>query len=964
MWEVTDQVIKNSQAFKSDKPYLIDLRRVKAELLRSTLSHLHPLSALVVTASQASVAKDLNSFVWPMPLGSESWQVEYEQGCLQVLQHRLGMSGWQVRDESGKLESHSNDNDKLGSQPPILAIASPLPPERSGISDYVSALLPALSHYYRLVLIHPAANTLDPFWDGAGKRIPVQPPSWLANNGQSSLRILYHFGNSHFHEWMVDLIQHHPGIVVLHDYYLAHLICFWASQQKKPMLVSRLFRECHGLPALKHYMDESARHGDGHLWSYSLNSPILKAATGVLVHSEHSKQLARKEYANESLLHWHKLPYHATLLPPASDQEKHRIYNQFRLQSDQNIICSFGYIGPSKLSLKLLESFALSKLGDQGWVLVFVGSEGGNSAFRRRLDAAIQSKKLNHCVIITGWTDTEDYACFHKLSSISVQLRTQSRGETSAAVMDCLQSGAALIVNRHGSLDELPDDVCSKLPDHFSTDELADELNRLASHPEARATLGQHARAYCSVNLSPQACSKAYQQAIEAIWLNSSHRLNVAKRLGSQHAYQHFDRSQRLRIINGLAERLPALPRPRRLFVDVSSIIHHDLGTGIQRVIKNLCLEFFRQLPAGWQLEPISAQSNKTGYQSAPSFASQLLGLSDLTLTDSAPVLPCAGDIFLGLDLVHSIVHEHASWYDLIQARGARTWFVVYDLLPCLMPEYFPPGTEKMHALWLKTITRANGAVCISRTVSEELRKWIDTHGESTCEVRWFHQGADLPVCNAEAVEISSDLRDFSPELELLMVGTIEPRKGYLEVLQAMQNLWENELPIALTIVGKEGWQSLPADQRRTIPDTIALLNRLSAQFPNRLRWLNSVNDDELMTHYQRATALLAASYGEGFGLPLVEARHFGLKVIARDIPVFREVLGDDGLFFTSASPQELAFFLGEWYKASRLDPSKRAAVYTHHATRTTPPTSWQESCSQLLRALAIQPPHFQGGAV
>ncbi len=56
------------------------------------------------------------------------------------------------------------------------------------------------------------------------------------------------------------------------------------------------------------------------------------------------------------------------------------------------------------------------------------------------------------------------------------------------------------------------------------------------------------------------------------------------------------------------------------------------------------------------------------------------------------------------------------------------------------------------------------------------------------------------------------------------------------------------------------------------------------------MRWHDRASDDELLGFYADADALIAASYTEGFGLPLVEARHFGKPIIASDIPVFREV--------------------------------------------------------------------------
>ncbi|MPM15127.1 hypothetical protein SDC9_61493 [bioreactor metagenome] len=58
---------------------------------------------------------------------------------------------------------------------------------------------------------------------------------------------------------------------------------------------------------------------------------------------------------------------------------------------------------------------------------------------------------------------------------------------------------------------------------------------------------------------------------------------------------------------------------------------------------------------------------------------------------------------------------------------------------------------------------------------------------------------------------------------------------------------------------------------------------------------------------------MIAASYAEGFGLPLIEAAHFNLPIISRNIPVFREVAGDHAFYFDAKNGDELALQLKQW---------------------------------------------------
>jgi CRISPR/Cas system Type II protein with McrA/HNH and RuvC-like nuclease domain len=98
-----------------------------------------------------------------------------------------------------------------------LAYVSPLPPQKSGISDYSAELLPFLNEYYDIDVIVEQESISD---DWINKNLKVRNIEWFKNNAATYDRVLYHFGNSHYHQHMFGLINEYPGIVVLHDFYL------------------------------------------------------------------------------------------------------------------------------------------------------------------------------------------------------------------------------------------------------------------------------------------------------------------------------------------------------------------------------------------------------------------------------------------------------------------------------------------------------------------------------------------------------------------------------------------------------------------------------------------------------------------------------------------------------------------------------------------------------------------------
>jgi glycosyltransferase involved in cell wall biosynthesis len=176
------------------------------------------------------------------------------------------------------------------------------------------------------------------------------------------------------------------------------------------------------------------------------------------------------------------------------------------------------------------------------------------------------------------------------------------------------------------------------------------------------------------------------------------------------------------------------------------------------------------------------------------------------------------------------------------------------------------------------------------------------------------------------------------------MVGTLEPRKGYLQAIEAFTQLWENGVDVNLVIVGRAGWQQLPPDQQRSIPQLLARL----ANHPEkgrRLFWLDGPSDEFLELIYSSVNGLLAASEDEGFGLPLIEAAQKGLPILARDIPVFREVATQNACYFTADDPQQLAAAVVRWVEKGFQPPSTDMAWLT-----------WQQSAANLQHLLLDSP--------
>lgn len=387
----------------------------------------------------------------------------------------------------------------------------------------------------------------------------------------------------------------------------------------------------------------------------------------------------------------------------------------------------------------------------------------------------------------------------------------------------------------------------------------------------------------------------------------------------------------------------------RQLLVDVSVIHQSDAHTGIQRVVRALLLQLLMAPPAGYRVCPIFA-TRQHGYRYAcPHFlGSAPPAAGAAVLPVDADVQVQCGDLFLGLDLAAHLLPRHQAQVLRWKRRGVKVHVVVYDLLPLLRPEWFKPKTVRNFKRWIKWLAvYADSAICISETVKLELYGWLNTHFgmlPTTLPASTIVLGADIEASAPSGglpAQASSMLAQLRSTTAILMVGTLEPRKGYDQALAAFELLWQQgeDAPL-LVIVGRPGWktQALQAQLRR------------HPQAGQRLFWLEDVSDEYLAKLYVACSGVLVASKGEGFCLPLLEAVQHGKPVLARKIAVFQELKLAGITYFHGESANDLATALANW-----VQPAWEATVLASQSpTRPLFPT-WQLSVAQLLHALGLR---------
>jgi glycosyltransferase involved in cell wall biosynthesis len=833
---------------------------------------------------------------------------------------------------------------------PKLAFVSPLPPEKTGIADYSAELLPELARHYDITVIVQQESVSDA-WVQANAAI--HDAAWLREHAHTFDRVVYQFGNSPFHSHMFDLLAEIPGMVVLHDFYLSWPVWHRDEHGQAPQGWAHALLAGHGLSAVRERMNVTN-------WpdvvevvtAYPCNLAVLQQALGVVVHSDFSRQLAMKYYGDHAADGWTVIPL---LRQPAQQPYKAAGCQILTLPERAFVVCSFGQLDPTKFNRRLLDAWLASPLSkDANSYLVFVGENHGGD-YGHDLTNKISNSLAKDRILITGWASDETYRAWLAAADMGVQLRCLSRGETSAAVLDCMNYGMPTVVNAHGSMAELPANAVWLLPDAFSDAQLIEAMTTLWQDASRRSALGARAKAHILAHHNPRRCADQYAEAIETTYAQAGQSL-----FGLMQAVPKLNPALPVHEYPRLAEILsanfPPQPRLRQLMLDVSAIAHHDLKTGIERVTRALLEQILLNPPAGWSVQPVYATADRAGYRYARQFTSRFLNIP-ADWAEDAPVQAWAGDVFFGLDFHPHVIPAQETTLRAWRNRGVAVYFVVYDLLPVLMPEVFPEGSKEGHQRWLQTITHMDGALCISRAVADELHDWLQVFGKQQQRpfaVDWFHLGADVDNSNPTRGlpdDAQQTLRNLKARPSFLMVGTIEPRKGVLQTLHAFDLLWAQGADFNLVIIGKEGWKPVPEHQRGDIPQTVQIL-RTHPELGKRLFWLEAISDEYLAQVYGTSTCLIAPSYGEGFGLPLIEAARHGLPIVARDIPVFHEVTAGQALFFNDTrQPQVIAEAISNWL-----------ALYAkgqHPCSDTLPHITWAESARNALDiVLGNTPPY------
>lgn len=367
-----------------------------------------------------------------------------------------------------------------------LALFSPLPPARSGIADYTAALLEPLK---RRVEVEVFADSTEGF---TASRFDA---------------LVYQIGNNIHHATAYRTALEHPGVVVLHEANLHHLVAEMTIRGGDWDAYLEAVAYEGGEAALEHARRVRTLEAGPDYEGVPMLRRILERARAVIVHSRFVEEKVREAGFAGPV---GRIPHGAWLV-----EGDRAVYRQ-RLGLDESVplVGILGFLKPYKRIPEALRAFRRLLWWEPRARLILAGEEHPELP----LGELIEALELEPAVRRLGFTPEEDFVGLLAACDIVLNLRYPTVGETSGTLQRALGMGKAVIVSDVGAFRELPDDVCLKVGvDAHEEDLLFEYLNLLVSRPEVRRELGRRARRWAERECSWERVASLYVSFLEAV---------------------------------------------------------------------------------------------------------------------------------------------------------------------------------------------------------------------------------------------------------------------------------------------------------------------------------------------------------------------------------------------------------------------------------------------------------------
>ncbi len=368
-----------------------------------------------------------------------------------------------------------------------IAFFSPLPPVKSGIADYSAALLDSLHAQAEVTVF------------------TERPPNFNPSHFDS---LLYQMGNNPYHDFTYSLALEHPGIVVMHESNLHHLVAERTIKRDN----------------WDAYMEEVAYEGGetAHAFAQRVRRleigpdyegvpmlrRLLERSQGAVAHSQFvAADLERAGFRGPTAV----IP-HGAWIPLDADRLGAR--EKLGLGPKTPLIGIFGFLKPYKRIAESLRAFRRLLRVEPTARMILVGEPHPDL----QLDHLLSTLELRHAVRVLGFTPIDQFTNLMAACDVILNLRYPTVGESSGTLLRALGLGRAVLVSDVGSFSEFPNDICLKVPIGATEEDLIYEyLNLLVARPDLARAMGDRAAEWVAHECSWSVVAERYVDFLSAV---------------------------------------------------------------------------------------------------------------------------------------------------------------------------------------------------------------------------------------------------------------------------------------------------------------------------------------------------------------------------------------------------------------------------------------------------------------
>jgi glycosyltransferase involved in cell wall biosynthesis/SAM-dependent methyltransferase len=361
-----------------------------------------------------------------------------------------------------------------------------MPPSKSGIADYSAALAQPLARLVDLQVF-------------SGKPEHFDPSQFDAT--------IYQIGNNPYHAFAYEMALEHPGVVVMHESNLHHLVADITIRRGDWDAYLREAEYDSGPDALAYAQRVRALEVGPDYEGVPMTRRLLERSKAAIVHSGFMcAELRKTGFAGPV----GRIPHGAWL--PKADRYAYR--QRLGLDESTPLVGIFGFLKPYKRIAESLRAFRRLVRLEPRVKMVLVGEAHPDFP----VQSLITSLGLSANVRMLGFTPIEDFTGYVAACDIVLNLRYPTVGESSGSLLRALGLGRPVLVSDVGSFQEFPDDVCLKVPVGRSEEDLIFEyLNLLVSRPELAHQLGTRARQWVERECSWDLVARKYAAFLESV---------------------------------------------------------------------------------------------------------------------------------------------------------------------------------------------------------------------------------------------------------------------------------------------------------------------------------------------------------------------------------------------------------------------------------------------------------------